>query len=190
MNWNDYFFYDETSPSGLRWKVAKWIGEFRSVQIVSEGEVAGSKQFNKDGTAKAYRVGLDGVDLFVHQIIWEMFYGPIPDGMVIDHFDGDSFNNKICNLKCKTRKHNTQNTRKKKQNTSGVTGVFWGDKGYSGATFAIANWQCPVKGNRTKSFSARKYGLLPAFKMAFIFREERIKELNLAGEQYTDRHGK
>jgi hypothetical protein len=189
LNWNDYFYYDETSPSGLRWKIEKFIGEFRSVKTVSKDQPAGSKQFNSDKTPKAYRVGLEGKDWSIHRIIWEMHNGAIPAENVIDHMDGNPFNNKIDNLYCKEQRYNCQNTRMKKSNSSGATGVFWGNKGYQGATFAIANWQCPEKGNRTKSFSALKYGLLPAFKMAFLHRKKMIEELNLKGEMYTERHG-
>lgn len=118
-----------------------------------------------------------------------MFHGKITSKKIIDHLNGNPWDNRISNLKVKTQKQNCQNTRKKTNNSSGVCGVFWSDKGYKGATFAIANWQCPVKGNKTKSFSVRKYGLLSAFKMAFLFRKMKIEELNNAGEVYTERHG-
>jgi hypothetical protein len=35
--------------------------------------------------------------------IWESYYGPVPDGMVIIHVDGDRYNDNIDNLKAITR---------------------------------------------------------------------------------------
>ena len=45
----------------------------------------------------------------VHRAVWETFNGPIPKGMEIDHIDGDSFNNKLSNLKLVTHAENTRN---------------------------------------------------------------------------------
>ena len=44
-----------------------------------------------------------------HRIIWEMFNGPIAEGMVIDHLNGDAWDNRLANLACKTRRENNQN---------------------------------------------------------------------------------
>lgn len=37
------------------------------------------------------------------RIIWENFYGPVPEGMVIIHVDGNRYNDDINNLKAITR---------------------------------------------------------------------------------------
>lgn len=43
----------------------------------------------------------------IHRLIWEEHHGPIPDGCIIHHIDGDSLNNDIDNLQMLTvRKHN------------------------------------------------------------------------------------
>ena len=36
--------------------------------------------------------------LLVHRLMWEAFKGPIPEGMTVDHIDGDYTNNTIENL--------------------------------------------------------------------------------------------
>lgn len=36
--------------------------------------------------------------LLVHRVVWEAFNGPIPDGMDIDHIDGNPRNNSLKNL--------------------------------------------------------------------------------------------
>jgi hypothetical protein len=46
-----------------------------------------------------WQIGLGGSIFLAHRIIWEMFNGPVPKGMEIDHKDGDKMNNKIENLR-------------------------------------------------------------------------------------------
>jgi hypothetical protein len=49
-----------------------------------------------------------------------------PDGMVVDHIDGNSLNNKDNNLRIVTQGQNRQNINGlQKNNTSGVRGVSW-----------------------------------------------------------------
>jgi len=38
-------------------------------------------------------------NIHVHRIIWEVFKGPIPENLVVDHIDGDRANNSIRNLR-------------------------------------------------------------------------------------------
>lgn len=45
----------------------------------------------------------------VHKLVWEAFNGPIPEGMQIDHRDGDKTNNMLENLRCVTPKENQHN---------------------------------------------------------------------------------
>ena len=41
---------------------------------------------------------------FEHRLVWEAHYGPLPDGMLIHHKDGDKTNNAIENLMAVTPK--------------------------------------------------------------------------------------
>ena len=59
------------------------------------------------------RVRVDGKEYRAHRVIWEMFNGPIPEGMLIDHIDRDVYNNRIENLRLVTRQQNNANTGKK-----------------------------------------------------------------------------
>lgn len=62
--------------------------------------------------------------VFNHRIIWLLSYGEWPKG-VIDHIDGNGFNNKLENLRDVTQSENMRNARMKSSNKSGVTGVSW-----------------------------------------------------------------
>lgn len=42
----------------------------------------------------------------VHRVIWECFNGPIPDGMDVDHIDGNPKNNSLSNLQLLTHRDN------------------------------------------------------------------------------------
>ena len=41
-----------------------------------------------------------------HRIVWEQHNGPIPDGMTIDHINGNKKDNRIENLQMLSRKDN------------------------------------------------------------------------------------
>ena len=70
---------------------------------------------DKDGYI---RVRISGKEFRAHRLIWEMFNGPIPEGMLIDHIDRDVFNNRIENLRLVTRQQNNANSSKKLGNCS------------------------------------------------------------------------
>jgi len=42
----------------------------------------------------------------IHRLVYETFNGPIPDGMKIDHIDGDRSNNALSNLRLVTQSDN------------------------------------------------------------------------------------
>lgn len=45
----------------------------------------------------------------LHRLVWETFNGEIPEGMQIDHIDGNPENNCLDNLRCVTAKENSNN---------------------------------------------------------------------------------
>ena len=109
MNWHDYFRYDDGS---LIWVVP--VG--RKIRV---GDTAGYQ--NPRGYVM---ITLAGKKYGAHRIIWEMLKGPIPAGMEVDHEDGNRSHNKIGNLSLVTNEGNHKNMAKRKDNTSGATGVY------------------------------------------------------------------
>jgi len=183
MNWADYFYYDESSPSCLRWAVDVRAGKDHGRVIVKSGDVAGHVVASGN-----YDVGLNYKKVRVHRIVWELHFGEIPKKMVVDHIDGNNRNNHIGNLRIVTQAINSRNARKCSNNTTGINGVTWSTNS-SGVLYARADY---IRDGKyvTKYFNTRRMGLLPAVAAAAKFREEAIVYLNKQGAGYTERHGK
>jgi len=115
QNWNEIFYYDENSPSSLRWKIKTGTGK----SITFPGKIAGS--MNERGK---WLVGYKGKVYIASIVVWTLF-NTLEDGLVIDHIDHNPSNNKIDNLRQVTQKVNTRNKIKQSNNTSGITGVSY-----------------------------------------------------------------
>ena len=77
----------------------------------------------KDGnTVYAQRSGLDSgrSTVRLHRVLMGE-----PNGLLVDHRDGDGLNNRRANLRLATCQQNVQNARISKRNTSGLKGVSW-----------------------------------------------------------------
>ena len=62
MNWKDYFYYDESSTTCLRWRVDRYAGNM-SITAAADS-VAGSHRFKKDRTPNASLVSLNGKSIW------------------------------------------------------------------------------------------------------------------------------
>lgn len=83
------------------------------------GSVAGSLK------STGYRhIRIDGRMCQEHRICWALHYGKWPEGN-IDHINGDPSDNRLENLRCVSQAANNRNARRRRDNTSGVTGVLW-----------------------------------------------------------------
>lgn len=71
------------------------------------------------------QVSLHGRKLQVHRVLWEMRFGPIPEGFYIDHIDGDKLNNLPTNLRLAEAAQNSHNMRLGTRNSSGIKGLSY-----------------------------------------------------------------
>lgn len=120
MNWTDYLYYDETSPSCLRWKI-------RPAPHIQIGDSAGNEK-NDEGRIY-YQLTLKGRQYYCHRIIWEMFNGTIDRSIRIDHISNVTqdfpADNRIENLQICSNMQNTQKKLLRRDSKSGFKGVNW-----------------------------------------------------------------
>lgn len=112
MPWSDYFCYD-AETGVLTWKV-KRHGPNSCI-----GKEAGS--IKTDGRYRSFV--LSHKRYYTHRVAWEIINGPIPDGMCIDHINGNGLDNRISNLRITTLSVNQRNRRLPKTSRTGVPGV-------------------------------------------------------------------
>lgn len=178
------FYYDETSPTCLRYKEDVYIGIKNSQLRFRIGDVAGC--FHK--STGYYIVGINGKkSIRVHRVILCILNYDI-NNFFVDHLDGDKTNNKVANLRLTERKENNRNSKIRHDNKTGVCGVFRSKIDRYGRERFVAVWKEGGKSN-SKSFSIRKYGESEAFRLACEYRKQKITELNDQGAGYTERHG-
>ena len=152
MDYTRYFNYDAASGS-LSWKPRN-RNEFLSDWHFQEH----LKHCNKSLLGKRFAKGRpicimvntrkQGLpDRLAHRIIWQMHNGPIPSGMVIDHINGDPFDNRLENLRLCTQYGNMRNSRRHKVNNHRVKGVSW-DK-------SNKKWQTEIRTDVGRVFIGR-----------------------------------
>ena len=91
------------------------------------GQRAGSEEWYGKNTGRngkyRVRIKLLSKNYAAHRLAWFYMTGEWPN--VIDHIDGNPFNNTWNNLRDVTNTINCQNLPRRSDNTSGVTGVIW-----------------------------------------------------------------
>lgn len=185
MNWNDIFYYDESSPTCLKWKHTRYNHKIGNV-VVHKDTNAGCLRFYKNGLPRNSAISIDNKSYYSHRIVYELMRNiTIPEGFVIDHIDGNPHNNNILNLNMVLAFDNAHNIKKMSHNTSGITGVS-----YSPVTNSWrACWHNGEGKQINKSFSVNKYGEDVAKQLAIDARELAINSLKNIGYLYTERHG-
>lgn len=84
------------------------------------------------------QVKLNGKCILVHRIIWYILHKEFPEQ--IDHKDRNRLNNREDNLRAANNTINQQNASKRKDNTSGQTGV----------TFRRGKWIVRIQANKVR----------------------------------------
>jgi HNH endonuclease len=186
INWKDLVKEDSTSVTGLVWSMTLYNGRYKNIPFIKAGEQAGYIGTNRTGVQRA-RLRYKGVAYLIHRILWIIRNGSIDNNLVIDHIDGNTLNNSTDNLRLVSSDINTRNSKMLITNSSGKTGV--GFYLVKDITYAECFW-CDGKGKQHKKrFNCNILGLLPAFASACAYREQKIKEFNQRGYNYSDRHG-
>ena len=164
MNWKDIFYYDETSPSGLRNKIGRGKAKIDSP----------SGWLSKEGY---YKLEYKNVNYRCHRIIFEMLVRPLSEDEQIDHINGDISDNRLINLRVVTASLNGKNKSKRSDNTSGITGVYFlPDKDRW-----VAKWRTIDGKQRHKYFKEEED--------AVKYRNDMVNSLNKQGAGYSERHG-
>lgn len=182
VDFSDKFYYDDSSPSCLRWKVDVKGGRLHGMNLVSAGDVAGSE------SDRYWCTRLSKKHHSIHRIILSLFRIRVPAGYVVDHANGNSKDNRIDNLRVVKVKANARNTKMPCVNSSGRVGVAWHwSRKYPMRVYAKATWSDESNKAHAKFFSARDFGIFPAWAMACRFRDLVVAS---AKTSYSDRHGK
>lgn len=137
----DYFYYDETSKSCLRWKVD-----------VSFRAKANSEAGCLNKSSGYWQVQLKNHSYQIHRII-ALLYDYVIESRVIDHIDRSKTNNKIENLRVVTQQENCNNLSLYCNNTSGVQGVSFQKRDNAWIVF----WREDQK-QKSKYFTISTYG--------------------------------
>ncbi len=111
-------------------------------------------------------VRIDGKRQYAHRVVWESAFGPIPDGMQIDHINGETKDNRLENLRCVTRQQN-------QYNRACTNGFTW-DK-------LRGKWKAQIKHNYKNIFLGRYDNIIDA-RAAYL---RKYKEIN--GENFNGR---
>lgn len=69
---------------------------------------------------------LDGRCLLAHRVVYALHHGVDPEGLTVDHANGDRTDNRPANLRLATNRENVQHrVGPGLNNRSGVVGVYW-----------------------------------------------------------------
>lgn len=83
--------------ASINGKIYKRVSDITIIELVQYKNSKGYKLITINGSSK-----------LIHRIVCEAFNGPIPEGYVVNHIDGDKANNNIENLEAITQKQNIQ----------------------------------------------------------------------------------
>jgi hypothetical protein len=196
INWNNLVEISDTSPSGLIWKINIQAGRYLQIPVVNVGDAAGGKHYQGE-KAHAWTLGYNGRRYYAHRIIWLLKYNSIPSDKVIDHIDGNPFNNQLSNLRLVSQHTNARNRKILPTNTTGINGVCINEKPRPSGkidNYVVICWVEYVNGHRKynrKSFNLKNFkSVEQALEFGKNYRDELLLLVDDKTPAYTERHGK
>lgn len=114
MDITNMVYYDKSSKTMLRWKISESTKIRKDMQA---GRICSTSGYG--------RITWRGSTEYIHNVVWKLFHGNVPENHVVDHIDLDKSNNSIDNLRVCTIAENNRNTAIKSTNKTGVKGLFW-----------------------------------------------------------------
>lgn len=177
IKWDTLLYYDETSPSCLRWKVNNGgIGALKRLA----GDVAGCAY------GGYFRIGIRGKKYAVHRIVWILNKGYLPPTIIINHKDCVGTNNNISNLELRPIEENrTLNNvavhNVLRRNATNLEPFL--SEQYSTVN-GVKYWNVRVQYRdennikKTKAYSYLKYGKEEAWRLARNFLNSVVKYVN------------
>lgn len=191
MNFNDWFYYDESSPSCVRWKVKREMF-YPYYKLLNDVDDVAGKRDRKGYWLISVRGLIEkGVksNFLCHRVICSLLELGDIENCDVDHIDGNTSNNLAENLRVCSRSENCRNRKKLDGKLgSGVSVcVKKHPPPHSDKTtkYYLARYTDLQGVRRNKHFSVKKYGEEAAFEMAKNYWLE-----NASKCQYTERHGK
>lgn len=166
QDFEDLYYYDPTSPSGLRYVSGNRQSDYRKRVA---GDVAGT--LLKSGY---FSVHYKSSNYAAHRVIWCLVNKCIIGKELVDHIDRDRSNNRIENLRLVTSSQNNKNIPIKSHNKTGFTGVSYSKD----ANLYIAHWTDTERKAYNKSFSASKYGNDLSLALAVEYRHRQANKVN------------
>lgn len=116
---DSYLYYDETSPTFLRWKVDIPSGRYGKIIKIKAGDVAGT--IKESGYSETKLLGRLYKN---HRLVWVLCTKEnLTSNLVIDHINRQKSDNRISNLRLVSQKVNMDNTSNDGRSNSGIVGV-------------------------------------------------------------------
>ena len=116
-NPNNVIYYDDYAELILTDRSGNEVGRTK----IDIEELDRIKKYRWNYGCRNYvRAIVDGKQILLHRFIINC-----PEDKVVDHINGDTLDNRKCNLRICSNQQNCMNANLSKNNTSGYTGVIW-----------------------------------------------------------------